>query len=479
MRATAVSILVLAAFVAGGPVGAAPPKQAEDLGREIAALTEAISAQLKLLTIYEEMDKTADVMATKKTLLGLLASQQRAIGDLREALGGERAAWMKVRAGKRRMPPIERVVPRVSKDAELAPAPANVREVVDRGLAWLAAHQDPKGYWDADGWMIHDGLGVEAGAGYVLYDPGVTGLATLAFLSNAQTHKSGDYKNTVKSAMRYLKQIQDPEGCFGPRTYARFTYNHAICALAMIEGYALTESPLFKQSAQSAVDFIHKAQNPYMGWRYGVRPKDNDTSVTGWMVAALFAARRAGLRVDDSAFEGAMAWIDKATEPEYGRVGYTARGSGPARPEGLMDKFPPDKSEALTAVGLSIRFHCDATDRETYAKGIDLCLKQGPDWNRETGAIDMYYWYWGTMGLRRYGGAAWKHWRKLLVPIVREHQRRDAPFLGSFDPVGVWGREGGRVYSTALMTMVASMIEIRRWVEESRSDKPFDGPGTK
>ena len=117
--------------------------------------------------------------------------------------------------------------------------------------------------------------------------------------------------------------------------------------------------------------------------------------------------------------------------------------------------------------------------REAWKKGIELCQKKGPYWNRESGEIDMYYWFWGTMALRRNGGAAWKQWRMPLVPIVREHQRRDAPYFGSFDPVGPWGREGGRVYSTALMTMVASMIEIRRWVEENRSDKPFDGPDTK
>mgnify|MGYP000703534639 CR=1 FL=1 len=61
----------------------------------------------------------------------------------------------------------------------------------------------------------------------------------LCFLGAGDTHNSGQYKDTVKNGLRYLKQIQDPEGCFGPRTTNHFTYNHAIAALAMTEAYAL------------------------------------------------------------------------------------------------------------------------------------------------------------------------------------------------------------------------------------------------
>ena len=88
------------------------------------------------------------------------------------------------------------------------------------------------------------------GPGSSLYDPGVTGLALLAFLGAGETHKHGKYKRTVRQGLKYLKEIQDPEGCFGPRTEGHFTYNHAIGALTMAEAYAMTGSPLFKESAQ-------------------------------------------------------------------------------------------------------------------------------------------------------------------------------------------------------------------------------------
>jgi hypothetical protein len=458
MKATAVSLLVVFTILVVGPAAAAPDSPAE-IGDELKALTDAIDAQLKLLAIYERMGKVYDVAETKKTLLGLVEKQEKLLAKLAEGLGRKSGKPFRVRVKQ----DVE-IRGKIVDDPVKTPLPKSVKEVVARGLAWLAKVQDKDGYWDCDNFMEKP----VDGAGTAIYDPGVTGLALLAFLGDGQTHKSGAYRKNIQNGLKYLKQIQDPEGCFGPRTDIHYVYNHAIATLAMVEAYAMTASPIFKQSAQLALDFIHKAQNPYLAWRYGVRPTDNDTSVTGWMVAALAAGKRAGLRTDDAAFRGAMAWMDKVTEPEYGHVGYTMRGSGPARPQERMDEFPPDKSASLTAEGLAIRLHCgvDPKKDEAFQKGVALVLKLPPVWNRKDGSIDMYYWYWGTQALRRVGGPAWKAWRKPLVGIVTKAQRRDGRLAGSFDPVDPWGGYGGRIYSTAVMTIVAECIEITKWVDE-------------
>jgi hypothetical protein len=319
----------------------------------------------------------------------------------------------------------------------------------------LKNHQDPDGYWDCDGFQAQCKLNTCSGPGYALFDPGVTGLALLAFLGAGETHNHGKYQNTVKGGLKYLKQIQDPEGCFGPRTTERFVYNHACAALAMTEAYALTGSPLFKSSAQSAIDFVHKCQNPYLAWRYGVRPQDNDTSVSGWMVMCLKSAKAADLRVDQAGFDGMKAWLDKITEPEYGRVGYTTRGSGPARPQDKMDKFPNDKSESLTAVGILARIFIGENPKESemIQKGVDLCLKNLPTWDEQSGVIDMYYWYYGTLAIFQVGGDPWTQWNTALKAAVIDHQRKDGDEKGSWDPVGPWGTDGGRIYSTALCVM--------------------------
>jgi hypothetical protein len=294
------------------------------------------------------------------------------------------------------------------------------------------------------------------GSGGPLFDPGLSGLATLAFLGAGETHQSAKHGDPVRNALKYLKGIQDAEGCFGPRTSNHFTYNHAMASLAMSEAFALTQSPLFRDSAQKGADFIQQCRNPYLAWRYGVRPQDNDTSVTGWMVAALRSAKTAGLAVDDACFDGALAWLDKVTEPEHGRAGDTARGNGPSRPQELMGAFPADRSESLTAEAVLTRFHCgQGAENEMLRKGLELCLRTPPSWDVQGGSIDFYYWYFGSLANFKAGGDYWRRWSAGLKDSVVAYQRGadSGCARGSWDPVDPWGAEGGRVYGTAVNTL--------------------------
>jgi hypothetical protein len=327
---------------------------------------------------------------------------------------------------------------------------------VERGLDWLARHQSPDGRWDCDGFHARCRGSRCEGPGGPMHDVGVSGLALLAFLGYGETHRTEKHGATVRDGLRYLRGVQDAEGCFGPRTSQHWIYDHSIATLAMAEAFAMTGSPLFRGPAQNAVDLVHKAQNPYMAWRYGVRPQDNDTSVTGWAVMALKSAQMAGLRVDPAALEGARTWMDKVTEPEYGRAGYTARGNGPARPQNLMDRFPSDKSESMTAVAVLCRIFAGAAEGDAMVrKGAELCARTPPLHDAAAGTIDYYYWYYGTLAMFQVGGEPWKRWSDHLKPAVIDTQKvvaGDCRF-GSWDAVDPWASDGGRVYSTAVNTM--------------------------
>ncbi|MFV1957795.1 MAG: prenyltransferase/squalene oxidase repeat-containing protein [Planctomycetota bacterium] len=361
------------------------------------------------------------------------------------------------------------------RDASGGTGPNGATErAVEDALSWLAAHQSPDGGWDTAGfgrWC--NGQPMENGpdgAGKGYYDAGVTGLATLAFLGAGYTQRGRHrFAKTVRRALRYLRNIQDAEGCFGPRATQHYIYNHATAALAMVEAYGMTESPVLKGPAQRALDFISLARNPYFAWRYGVRPGENDTSVTGWMMMAMKSARlintmareRGGkdlLAIDEEAFDGVRAWIDKMTDPDTGRVGYIQRGGRPARPQELIDRFPSDRSESMTAVGVLARIFGgeDPARSKPVKQGAALCAALPPIWNPEDGRIDMYYWYYATLAMYQVGGRPWKTWNTAMKPAIVEHQRRDTDFChyrGSWDPIGPWGSDGGRVYATALMAM--------------------------
>jgi hypothetical protein len=355
-------------------------------------------------------------------------------------------------------------VPRVTEDA------------VEHALRWLAAHQSPDGGWECGGfdrWC--DGKPAEEGKrpdglGMPTYDVGVTGLALCAFLGAGYSSR-GDhpFAKVVRRGLAYLKNAQDAEGCFGPRASQHYIYNHATAALAMVEAYGMTASPLYKASAQKALDFISLARNPYFAWRYGVKPGDNDTSVTGWMMMALKSAklvnedevgrgRHGAFVIDEEAFEGIRAWVDKMTDKASGRVGYVTVGSGPARPQDLVDRFPVDRSEAMTAAGVLARIFTgeDPRKSEMIQKGAALMTALPPTWNTADGSIDMYYWYYATLAMFQVGGEPWTRWNKAMQTSMVSSQRMDGDYCqhkGSWDPIDPWGGFGGRVYSTALLAM--------------------------
>jgi len=343
------------------------------------------------------------------------------------------------------------------------PAPAEASaDAVDLALAWLARYQTPEeGCWDADAFYKNQPDSPPEGLGYPLYDPGVTGLALLAYLGAGHTHQSGKYKETVSAAIKYLKRIQDPEGCFGTQT-GHFMYSHAIATLAMCEAYGMTSSPLLRQPAEKGIAFLLEAQNPSpegrgkLAWRYTVKPGDNDTSVTTWAIMALKSARSAGLNVDvKEAFDGARRWIDQMTDPATGRVGYIQRGVSPVRAPGREEKWPRGRSEAITAAGILCRIFLgeNPDTSEPIQASARLLLEKLPVWDVKSGSVDPYYWYYGTLALFQVGGEAWKQWHAAMQKAVLDSQQREGPHRGSWDAAGPWGPDGGRVYTTAVLTM--------------------------
>ena len=339
-----------------------------------------------------------------------------------------------------------------------------IRAPLERGLDWLAAHQGLDGGWDCDGFEVECARRNKqacGGSGLEPYDVGVTALALLAFLGDGNTAHAGEHHEVVLRGVRWLLAQQDPEsGLIGGTAGHALTYNHALATLALCEVASCTDSPAVQVPARRAVERILEAQNPGAGWRYSLAPDGkSDTSVTGWMVQALCAARAAELPLADEAlrdaFAGALAWIDAASDPESGRVGYDGRGTRSSRVEGINVHFPVESGEAMTAVGLFCRFLLG----QDPARGVQLerhaalLLRALPVWAPEDYGCDLYYWAYGTEAMAQMGGAWWKAWRAALWSALLGSQRADAPDScsgGSWDPLGPWGYAGGRVYSTAL-----------------------------
>ncbi|MDZ7815957.1 MAG: prenyltransferase/squalene oxidase repeat-containing protein [Planctomycetota bacterium] len=305
---------------------------------------------------------------------------------------------------------------------------------VNKGLKWLADHQEPDGHWDTKKW-----------GGHGPYDPGICGLALLAFAGAGQTEKTGKYRRTVQKAIKWLAENQDTDGNFAP---GQTMYSHAIPTLALLESAAMAPIARTRSIAKRGLDYMLNAQNQYKAWRYWPNDGDNDMSVTTWCVMAMKAANVAGFDVSNDAWGGVKAFLEEVTEPNYGQVGYTAR---PVR--GANEQ--PFQKYSMTACGLLCRLYLgESRDTRLMRLGKQILMENLPEWDQPgINAPFFYYWYYGSLVMFQFEGKEWKRWNEKMHDLLIQHQISEQGELeGSWDPPSEhhFGKMGGRVYSTAM-----------------------------
>src|SRR6185369_7383371 len=102
------------------------------------------------------------------------------------------------------------------------------------------------------------------------YDPGLTGLALLAFLGRGIDGRSqGIFVDEamgrpypagplVGRAIKWIMTAQGPDGAF--TDYPSLLYNEAIGALALSEAWGLSGNPKIKEAAQRSIRYLVGAQ---------------------------------------------------------------------------------------------------------------------------------------------------------------------------------------------------------------------------
>jgi len=335
---------------------------------------------------------------------------------------------------------------RTEKIEQLGGSP-ETEEAVRRALVWFARHQSPDGRWDVDHFMKnHEANGRRAdGAGNRgKQDVGVTALAGLAFVGAGHTHVAArgaagptEHAETVRKAIDWLIQGQKKNGDL--RRSGQM-YGHSLATMLLCESYSMTEDERLIEPIRKAVDFLLKAQNPNLGWRYAPRT-DNDTSVLGWAVMALKSAEIAGFTVPPKAYRGAANWLDRVRQGKH---------------KGLYAYQPNRKpSPAMTAEGLfsEMLIAFDPAGPRT-AEAVAYLMDHEPRYvPQDKNRTNFYYWYYATLALRQLGGSEWETWNRKIGEALVESQRNDGPFAGSWDPRTRWGQYGGRVYTTAMAAM--------------------------
>lgn len=325
---------------------------------------------------------------------------------------------------------------------------------VDLSLKWLAAVQEPLGFWDASqhgsGQIGVDKDGIDRKFAGRDADTGITALAVLAFLGKLNTLEKGIYAPHVKSALRWLvaqqKTIEWPNGdrtsgyLGGEATQFAGMYCHGMATFAIAEAYAVSrgteDAEFLREPLERAILFILATQIDDGGWRYVKGQPDGDMSMFGWQLMALKSAEAAGIKIPFETKHKMAKFLDARRLGRYnGLAGY-------------REDEPP--TPAMTAEALFCRQMLGLdNDQSATDEAARFLLSNRP--SRST--LNLYYWYYGTLAMHQRGGQDWDQWNIAMRDLVISEQRTLGPQAGSWDPRGVWGTYGGRIYSTAVATL--------------------------
>jgi len=378
------------------------------------------------------------------------------------------ASRERARAAPYRVPEIYRLRTAPDRAGQAASLGSNPRceAAVAAALKWLAANQEPDGRWNA---RKHGGgrETMEAGRDRLgaggSADTAVTGLALLAFTASGNTHRDGPHQPAVRGGLQYLLRCQGQDGNLaGQAETFEFMYCHGMATLAVAELFGMTGDEDLREPLTRAVAYTLAVQDPIGGgWRYRFR-EPGDTSQFGWQIMALKSAQVAGIRIPEQAWHRAALFLDTVSAGNY-------RGLAAYRPGEPVTR--PMTAEALVCrVFLGL-----APDTPTAREAGDSLLAEIPG----EGYPNLYYWYYGTLGMFQLRGAYWDRWTKALQQTLLTTQRTAGPLAGSWDPNTRWDSYGGRVYSTALSALcLESFYRFLpfRGREGDRSDLPRSGP---
>lgn len=334
---------------------------------------------------------------------------------------------------------------------------------VEASLKWLALHQSPEGYWDADGFhsMCPEGNRcVGRGQGRTVdaegrdqpvtisgADSGITGLTVLAFLGAGYSHEEGAYADEVDRAISWLIRQQEPDGYLGGKA-ARFErmYCHAMATYALAEALGMQTDRKtdrrIRLPLDKAVRYILAQQNTEDGgWRYE-RGQRGDMSMFGWQLMALKSAEIAGISFPETNRQLLIKFLkDRSIGPRKGLAAYRV-----VDPQ--YEPLPP--TPAMTAEALFCKQMLGiARTNPQSTEAIEYLMQRPPSHRTE----DIYYWYYGTLAVYQYGGEEWVKWNTGLREYLIQDQRKSGHAAGSWDPKAPWGTYGGRVFSTALSTL--------------------------
>lgn len=291
--------------------------------------------------------------------------------------------------------------------------PQDIDRMVKRGLQYLQREQRPDGSWANSGG--------EAG-------PAITAFCVLSMLASGEDARFGLYAPNIKRGIQSILAAQDGQGYIGPSMY-----NHGFATLALAEAYGMVDEPRIGPALEKAVNLIVDAQTRSRSgaWRYSPTSDDADTTVSGAQMVALFAARNAGIAVENEVLDRALNFYRQCLTSDGG-VGYTDANAGGSGPRNAI---------AVLVAGLA---------REQNSKLFRSAwqwLQQRGEGDEDGGAYTFYYLYYAAQAYFRADMNAWRKWNRKTADALSMTQSASGAWEG---PNGTTFCTGASILSMAL-----------------------------
>jgi hypothetical protein len=295
--------------------------------------------------------------------------------------------------------------------------------VIQGALKYLAAKQAPNGSWSAQSQPI-----------------AMTGYTLLAFLATGNLPDEGPHGKTVANGVRFLLEAAQADGMFTPANDGRYMYGHGIATCALAEIYGQTKSETIRPKLEKLVKLIVDSQNVQGGWRYRPTSTDADVSVTVVQVVALRAARNAGLKVPEAAFEKAVQYVRSCRNETSGGFSYQPR------------QQPGFACTAAAVYSLQV---CGQYNDPLVKAGSEYLSQQTVTGNKEWFTYGQFY---ASPVQYTIGGATWEQWYREVKKVLLEHAERDGELV-HWEPVLDVGKRmvPGTLYCTAVYTTILAI----------------------
>jgi hypothetical protein len=279
------------------------------------------------------------------------------------------------------------------------------QQAIDKGLAYLAEHQDDDGSFGSGGYSRN---------------VAVVALSGLAFMSAGSTPGRGPYGRQVDRAVDYiLANTQESGFITVPATASHGPmYGHGFAALFLAECYGMTMRADIREKLSKSIDLIINTQNSEGGWRYQPQRRDADISVTICQVMALRAARNAGLYVPKDTINRCIEYVKRSQNDDGGFM-YMLQAGG-------VSQFP------RSAAGVVALYSAGIYEGPEIKKGLDYLLNflpQGIDLNRESHYF--YGHYYAVQAMWHAGGDYWRRWYPAIRDALVARQQDDGAWMDS------------------------------------------------